>query len=71
MQTILYLIKEVLTKIKKASENAPKDDVLKTEENEKIKDIVERILVFNNIIQLGKGLKVLTSSQMLCRLPTS
>ena len=39
------------------------------EENEKIIDIVERILEFNNKIQSEQGLKILTPSQMLSRLP--
>ena len=52
------LIKEVLTKMKKVIENVPKDDVLKIEENEKIIDIVERILELNNKAQSGQGLKM-------------
>ena len=35
----------------------------------KIKDIVERLLEFNNKIQSEQGLKILTPSQMLTRLP--
>ena len=34
-----------------------------------IKDIVELILYFNNEDQEGSGLKILTPSQMLSRLP--
>ena len=45
----------------------PQDNPLKTKENEKIIDIVERILQLNNKIQSGKGLKVLTPNQMLRR----
>ena len=52
------LIKEVLTKMKKVIENVPKDDVLKIEENEKIIDIIERILELNNKAQSGQGLKM-------------
>ena len=37
----------------------------------KIIDIVERILEFNNKIQSLQGLKILTPSQMLSRLPIS
>ena len=37
----------------------------------KIIDIVERILEFNNKIQSLQGLKILTPSQMLNRLPIS
>ena len=39
------------------------------EENEKIIDIVERILELNSEKQLGLGLKILTPNQMLSRLP--
>ena len=49
----------------------PKDRIFKIEENEKIADIVERILELNNKVQSGKGLKILTPSQMLSRLPIS
>ena len=41
---------------------------LKIETNEKIIDIVERILYFN---QAGEGLKKLTPNHMLSRLPIS
>ena len=49
----------------------PKDNAFKIEENEKIIDLLERILEFNNKIQPGQGLKILTSNQMLPRLPIS
>ena len=49
----------------------PKNDPLKTEENEKITDIVGRILELNRENQLGLGLKILTPNQMLSRLPIS
>ena len=61
-------IKKVLSKSQRIIDYAPKDDVLKTEENEKIIDIVERILYFNQLNQSGQGLKILTPSQMLGRL---
>ena len=61
-------IKKVLSKSQRIIDYAPKDDVFKTEENEKIIDIVERILYFNQLNQSGPGLKILTSSQMLGRL---
>ena len=51
--------------------NVPKDDKLQVKENEKIIDIVERILELNSENQLGKGLKILTPNQMLSRLPIS
>ena len=46
-----------------------RDDVSNVEENEKIIDIVERILELNSEKQLGLGLKILTPNQMLSRLP--
>ena len=46
-----------------------KDQVSKFEENEKIIDIVERILELNSKKQWGYGLKILTPNQMLSRLP--
>ena len=49
----------------------PKDKVFKVEENEKIIDIVERILELDNEKQLGQGIKILTPNQMLSRLPIS
>ena len=63
----VYLIKEVLDEIKKYNKNA-KESV--TEVNEKIINIVERILYFNQLEQQkGEGLKILTPNQMLSRLP--
>ena len=47
----------------------PKDTVSKFEENEEIIDIAERILELHNEKKSGKGLKILTPNQMLCRLP--
>ena len=55
--------------LKKCIENAPKDDAEKIETLNEIKDIVELILYFNNEDQEGSGLKILTPSQMLSRLP--
>ena len=48
-----------------------KDNAFKIQENEKILDIVERILEFNQRNQSGQGLKMLTPNQMLSRLPIS
>ena len=62
-------INEKLTKLKNIVKNVPKDEVSKFEENEKIIDIVERILELNSEKQLGLGLKILTPNQMLSRLP--
>ena len=47
------------------------DDEKKIEQPGKIVEIVEEIVKFNKQIQQGKGLKILTPSQMLSRLPIS
>ena len=65
----VYLIKEVLKKMKKVIEKVPENNTLKIEENEKIINIVERILYFNQQSQAGQGLKILKPNQMLSRLP--
>ena len=62
-------IKDYMINLKKDIENASKDDVDKIEKMNKIADIVERILYFNNENQEGSGLKILTTNQMLSRLP--
>ena len=62
-------IKKVL--YKRIIEYAPIDDAFKIEENEQMIDVIEKILEFNNKIQSGHGLKILTPSQMLSRLPIS
>ena len=64
-------IKEVLYKLQRIINDAPKDNAFKIEENEKIMDIVERILYSNQLNQAWKDLKILTPSQMLSRLPIS
>ena len=46
-----------------------KDNKFKIEENKKIISIIEHILEINDKIQQGQGLKILTPSQMLSRLP--
>ena len=43
----VYLIKKVLNEIKKVIENVPENKTFKIEENEKIVNIVDRILYFN------------------------
>ena len=64
----VYAIKKLLNKMKKKIERVPENKKIMIEENEKIIDIVDNILYFN---QSGQGLKILTSNQMLCRLPIS
>ena len=49
----------------------PKKYDFKTKGNEEIIDIVEKILELNQLNQSGQGLKILTPSQMLGRLPIS
>ena len=44
---------------------------LKIKENEKIINVVERSLYFNQLDQSGQGLKILTPNQMISRLPIS
>ena len=57
--------------LKKDIENLSKDDVDKIEEMNKIADIAELVIYFNNEDQRGKGFKILTPNQMLSRLPIS
>ena len=67
----VYSIKEVLNRMKEAIKNVPKDKQFMIKENEKIINIVERTLYFNQQEQQGLGLKILTPDQMLNRLPIS
>ena len=61
----VYLIKEILDEIKKYNKSA-KEYVI--QRNEKIINIVELILYFNQLEQQkGEGLKILTPNQMLSR----
>ena len=65
----VYFINKQLTKIKKIVKNVHEDRRSKIEEDEKIIDIIERILDLNNENQLGERLKILTQDQMLSILP--
>ena len=67
----VYLIKEVLNRMKKVIKNVPENKKIMIEENEKVIDIVERIFYFNQLDQSGQGFKILTRNQMLSRLPIS
>ena len=49
-----------LNKMKKIIKNVPENKTFKIEENQKIIDIVERILELNSEKQLGLGQKILT-----------
>ena len=62
-------ISKTQNKMKKVNKNVPENKTFKIEENEKIIDIVERILELNSKKQLGLGLKILASNQMVSRLP--
>ena len=59
------LIKNALIDLKRDVENMPKDNANKIEENNKIIDIIEHILYFNEESQKGQGLKILTLDQIL------
>ena len=58
-------IKKVLNKLQKTVDYVPKDNTFKIKENEKIIDIVERILEFNDKIQSGQAIKILTPTKCL------
>ena len=51
----------------KCVKNVPKKNKLKSEENEKIIDVVEKFFEFDRQKQ-GQGLKILTANRMLSRL---
>ena len=57
--------------MKKIIENVSKNKTFMIEENEKIINIVDRILYFDQLDQSGQGLKILTTNQILSRLPIS
>ena len=66
-QDQVYLIKEVLNRMKKNPiKHVSENKTFKIEENEKIINI-ECILYFNQLEQKGQGLKILTPNQMLSR----
>ena len=51
--------------MKNIVKNVPKDKVSRVEENEKIIDIVDRILELNSGKESGQGLKILTATKCL------
>ena len=69
IKNMVQSVNKKLTKLKNIFKNMPKDEVSKVEENEKIIEIVERILELNSKKQLGLGPKILIPDQMLSRLP--
>ena len=50
-------IKKILSKLQKTVDYVPKDNTFKIEEDEKVIDIVKRILEFNDKIQSRQGIK--------------
>ena len=64
----VYLIKEVLNKMKRDIKNLSENRKFMIKENKKIINIVECILYFNQLDQSRQGLKILTPNQMLSRL---
>ena len=64
-------IKKMLYKMKKCIKRFSEDKKSIIKENEKIINMVERILHFNQLEQQTSGLKILTPNQMLSRLPVS
>ena len=66
-QVKVDFIKDDMNDLKEDIENASRDD--KYEKINTMAGIVELILYFNNEDQGGSGLKILTLSQMLSRLP--
>ena len=56
----VYLIKEVLNRMKKIIKIVSGNRKFIIEEKEKIINIVERILYFSQLDQSGQGLKILT-----------
>ena len=65
---LVEIIKNGLIDLQNEIEKMSEDEI-KIEKPHKIVDIVEKILKFSQQKQEGKGLKVLTSNQMLSRLP--
>ena len=57
--------------MKKTIQNLSENKRVNIEKNERIINIVEDILYFNQLDQSGEGLKLLTPNQMLSRLPIS
>ena len=59
----VYLIKKVLNRMKKIIKKVPENRKFKIEENEKIIDIVEYILCFNQLNQSGQRLKITPNTE--------
>ena len=65
---LVTMIKSKLDDLKNEIEDMD-NEKNEIEDPDKIRDIVERILGFNNLNQKGQGLKILTPDQILSRLP--
>ena len=66
---LVNVIKIGLSDLKDKNKEMSEDEKTKIEQPNKILKIVEEILEFNKQNQSGKGLKILTTNQMLGRLP--
>ena len=64
-------IKDRLANLMEKFKSNPTSDARKIKNRNNMLNIVELILEFNQLNQLGQGLKILTPSQMLSRLPIS
>ena len=69
--SLVNLIKISLIDLKKDIQNTSKDNVYKIEGMNKIADIAELVLYFNNDDHYGQDLNILTPNQMLSRLTIS
>ena len=67
----VYIIENRLANSIEVLKSSPTSDVKKIKNKNNIVEIAEHILYFNQLNQLGKGLKILTPNQMLSRLPIS
>ena len=65
---LVTMIKSKLDDLKNQIEDMDNEEK-EIEDPDKIRDIVERILGFNDLNQKGQGLKILTPDQILSRLP--
>ena len=62
-ENMVKSINKNLNKMKKMVKNVPENEAFNIEDDEKIIDIVERILELNSKKQLGLGLKILTQAK--------
>ena len=62
-ENMVKSINKNLNKMKKMVKNVPENETFNIEDDEKIIDIVERILELNSKKQLGLGLKILTQAK--------